>query len=80
MARMAVLLAATVAVVRRWCGRRRAALALLLAGLCVAVGPALAQGRPRIDGVDVERVAQLAPGTRTRRIPPLFPRLATRGG
>ena len=64
MARMAVLPAATVAVVRRWCRQRSAALALLLAGLCMAGGPALAQGRPRIDGVDVERVAQLSPGTR----------------
>ena len=51
------------AVWRRWWWELRAAL-VLLAGLAGIGGPAAAQGRPRIDGVDVERVAELAPGTR----------------
>ena len=48
---------------RRWWWKLGAAL-VLLAGLAGMGGPAGAQGRPRIDGVDVERVAELAPGTR----------------
>jgi hypothetical protein len=51
------------AVWRRWWWELRAAL-VLLAGLAGIGGPAVAQGRPHIDGVDVERVAELAPGTR----------------
>lgn len=37
---------------------------LLLAALAVSGSSAWAQGRPRIDGFDVERVAELATGTR----------------
>jgi hypothetical protein len=37
---------------------------LLLAALAGAAGSAWAQGRPRIDGFDVERVPELAAGTR----------------
>ncbi len=51
------------AVWRRWRWKLGTAL-VLLAALAGPGGQALAQGRPRIDGVDVERVAQLAPGTR----------------
>ena len=47
---------------RRWW--RGLGWALLLAALAWAGGSAWAQGRPRIDGIDVERVAALAAGTR----------------
>lgn len=51
------------AVWRRWWCELGVAL-VLLAGLAGLGGPAAAQGRPRIEGVDVERVAELAPGAR----------------
>jgi uncharacterized protein YcfJ len=49
---------------RRWWWDRAWALLLLAALAGMGGSSAWAQGRPRIDGFDVERVAELVPGTR----------------